>query len=204
MPAIHAGVYTVAAALICLIISPAASAYIGSAQRAAAHAAAAAAQRHTMKRPLPVSAKPFVQRVAAREPDRVVKRWTSSLCKPANPCPLDEKTANTFRGGSYAETILSKDTILYRNYHLPSRKFGAVNERFSYWSRNSASGTQAVIDRAIDVSRYGNRADRIVAVRVPKGTRVYEGATHGLDKGAVGGGNQVILDRVRPEWKIRY
>lgn len=191
-----------AAAVICLIFAPEASAYLGSIQKAAARAAATAARRQAVQRPASLAAKSATRNTASRTADRAVKRWTSSLCKPAKPCPLDEKTANTFRGGSYTETILGKDTLLYRNYQQAERKLGAPGERFSYWSRTNTSGTQAIIDRAIPVSRYGNRAEYVVTIRVPKGTRIYEGAARGLDKGAVGGGNQIVLERVRPQWQI--
>ena len=191
-----------ATALVCLLFTPETPAYFGSVQKAAARAAAAAARKQAAQRPAAQAAKSATRRSAVRSADRVVKRWTSSLCKPAKPCPLDEKTANTFRGGSYNETILGADTLLYRHYQQADRKFGAPGERFSYWSRTRASGTQAIIDRAIPVSRYGNRAEYVVTIRVPKGTRIYEGVARGLDKGAVGGGNQIVLERVRPHWQI--
>ncbi len=196
-------VVIVTVTVTCLLFSSTALGYVGSAaQKAAARAAVTAAQRQAVKHAMPQTVKPAAQGATTRMPDQVVNRWTSSLCKPSKPCPLDEKTANTFRGGSYHEKKLGQDTVVYRNYHDPARKFGAPDERFSYWSRSNTNGTQAVIDKAIDVSRYGNKADRAIAVRVPKGTRIYEGSAHGLDKGAVGGGNQVILDRVKPEWEL--
>jgi len=93
------------------------------------------------------------RRAVVNASDRVIKRWASSLCKPAAPCPLPAKTANTFVGGSYDEVILGKDTILYRAFHEPKFKFGEPGERLSYWSRSKANNVQATIDSAIPVSK---------------------------------------------------
>ncbi len=134
--------------------------------------------------------------------DKIVRRWTSSLCKPSNPCPLDAKLSNTFKGGSYNEVVLGKDTTLYRVYYHPERKLGAPGEPYSFWSRSNATGLQARIDSAIDTSRYGNLADKTVKIRVPEGTRIYEGVTQGIHKGPVGGGNQIIINKVDSKWVI--
>lgn len=190
-----------AAILTFLAFSYAAHAQIGPAiERAAARAALKAAETQAVKR---ATAGVATSRSSINQAtDRVVKKWSSSLCKPAAPCPLDEKTANTFRGGSYKEVILGRDTTLYRAYHNPDRKFGDPSGQVSYWSRSDATGTKAVVDRGIEVSRYGNTANRLVAIKVPKGTRVYEGIAHGIHKGPIGGGNQIILNKVKPEWEI--
>jgi hypothetical protein len=60
-----------------------------------------------------------------------------------------------------------------------------------------------VIDSAIPTSRNGNVAARQVSIIVPRGTTIYEGVARPLTRGPVGGGNQVILDGVRPEWVVR-
>jgi hypothetical protein len=192
------------ALFICLVISSTVSAQIGAAaQRAAARAAATAAERQAIGRAAKGVVRSTPRNSVNHAADRVVKRWTSSLCKPSAPCPLDAKTANTFRGGSYNEVRLGRDTVFYRAYHSPTRKFGAPNARFSYWSRSDATGTKAVVDRGIEVSRYGNTAERLVAIKVPKGTRVFEGVTQRIHKGPIGGGNQVILEKARPAWEIK-
>lgn len=173
--------------------------------KSAAKAAASAAERQAAGRAVRNSAAQSGVRgaVANIERDYVVKRWSSALCKPASPCPLNEKTANTFNGGSYNETILGSDTVLYRVYHRPDRKFSGSGERYSYWSRSDAKGLQAAIDGAIEVSRYGNMAGRQVMIRVPKGTRIYEGEAHGNYRGTAGGGNQIILEGTKPEWELK-
>ena len=187
-----------------VLLPGAASAQIGAAaERAAARAAVTAAERQSAERTAKEAAGATSRRALNQAADRVVKRWSSSFCKPAVPCPLPAKTANTFKGGSYDEVILGGDTVLYRVFHEPAHRFGMPGERFSYWSRSDARGTQAAVDSAIDVSKYGNTAERLVAVRVPRGTRVYEGKTQSIERGPIGGGNQVVVDGVRPGWEVK-
>ena len=196
--------FRMAAIFTCLAFSYATYAQIGPAvERAAARAALKAAETQAAKRATAGVVTSTSRGSINQATDRVVRKWSSSLCKPAAPCPLDEKTANTFRGGSYKEVILGRDTTLYRAYHNLDRKFGDPSGRISYWSRSDAKGTKAVVDSGIEVSRYGNTADRLVAIKVPKGTRVFEGNTHSIHKGPIGGGNQVILNKTRPEWEIK-
>lgn len=48
-----------------------------------------------------------------------------------------------------------------------------------------------------------NTTQRDMAVCVPRGTRIYEGEARGIQPvGAVGGGNQLVLVRVRSEWVV--
>lgn len=187
-----------------LVMPVAATAQIGAAaERAAARAAVTAAERQAAERAAKAAATATSRRAATQAADRVIKRWSSSLCKSAAPCPLPAKMADTFKGGSYDEVILGSDTVLYRAFHDPKHRFGMAGERFSYWSRSDSRGVQAAVDNAIDVSRYGNTAERLVAVRVPRGTRVYEGQTQSIQRGPIGGGNQVVLDDVRPAWEVK-
>ena len=187
-----------------VLYSGAAAAQIAAAaERAAAHAAVTAAERQAAARAAKEAAGATTRRTVNQAADRVAKRWSSSLCKPAAPCPLPAKTANTIKGGSYDEVILGNDTVLHRVFHEPAHRFGMPGERFSYWTRSDARGTQAAVDSAIDASRYGNTAERLVAVRVPQGTRVYEGKTQGMERGPIGGGNQVVVDGVRVDWEVK-
>lgn len=186
------------------LLPGAAAAQIGAAaERAAARAAVTAAERQAAERAAKDAAGATSRRAVNQAADHVVKRWSSSFCKPAAPCPLPAKTANSFKGGSYDEVVLGGDTVLYRVFHEPAHRFGLPGERFSYWSRSNARGTQAAVDSAIDVSKYGNTAERLVAVRVPRGTRVYEGKTQSIERGPIGGGNQVVVDSVRPDWEVK-
>jgi hypothetical protein len=107
---------------------------------------------------------------------------------------------NSFRGGSYRQVKLGQDLLLHRVYSDPANRFGAPGERYSYWSRDPASGLQAVIDRAIPASANGNMANRSVSILVPKGTTIYEGTARSLPRGAVGGGNQVVIDMALRDW----
>lgn len=143
------------------------------------------------------------KRGAARQAaDGVVRHWTLSMCKPSRPCPLPEHHAATFTGGSYNEVRLGQDTRLYRVYSNLENRLGVPGERYSYWSRSPATGTQAVIDGAIPTARNGNTAAHQVSIVVPRGTTIYEGKTSSFPGGPVGGGNQVIMDGVRREWAV--
>lgn len=192
-----------AALVIGLLLPLVASAWVGEvAERSAQRAAVQAAERSAAERATKVAAEAASRQAVTKTGDRIVKRWASSLCKPSSPCPLPAKTANTFVGGAYDEVVLSTDTVLYRAFHEPKFKFGAPGEP-SYWSRSDARGIQAAVDRAIPVSKTGNTAEKLVAIRVPKGTRVFEGKVRGLEQGPTGGGGQVVLDGVQPGWEIR-
>ncbi len=188
---------------IALMLPSVVPAQVGAAvERAAQRASAQAVERAAAQRASKTAAEAASRRPVAKATDRVIKRWNSSLCKSTAACPLPAKTANTFVGGSYDEVSLGRDTVLYRAYHDPKIKFGAPGERFTYWSRTDARGVQAVVDRSIPVSNYGNTAERLVAVRVPKGTRVFEGKAQSMERGPIGGGNQVVVDGVKSDWEV--
>jgi hypothetical protein len=114
---------------------------------------------------------------------------------PVTPGPLPPGIANTFRGGSYAETQLERTTSLYRVYGGRSGKIG------SFWTRTPPSGPlQSRIDLALNPS-WGNTANQTVRIDVPAGTTVFEGAA--ASQGwLVGGGSQVVVPRVDPNWII--
>lgn len=133
--------------------------------------------------------------------DRVVAEWTTALCKPSKPCSLPEHVGSSFRGGSYREVVLGRDTLLHRSYSDQANRLGASGANYSYWSRGEpTTGLKAVIDRAIPVSTNGNLATRSATILVPRGTTVYEGTAAGLRRGPAGGGNQVVVTRVKSEW----
>ena len=192
------------AGMMMLSLLPACSPVSGAAERAAARAAARTAERKAAERSAKAAATAAVARSGRKEAaDMVVRRWYSVTCKPSNPCPLPHNISDTFVGGSYNEVVLGADTTLYRVYANRLNRLGPSGQRYSYWSRSDARGTQAVVDSAIPVSRQGNTATQQVAIRVPQGTRVFEGQTQGIPHGGpVGGGNQVVIDGVRLEWVI--
>jgi RHS repeat-associated protein len=123
---------------------------------------------------------------------RELKRWN-----PINgPGPLMQRVAETFRSGTYVESITTDATVLYRSYSEAERKLG------HYWTRTRPSGPlQSVIDNAIDQG-WGNRATNVASIRVPPGVRIFEGAA-APQRGLVGGGNQVYLMHVDPGWLVR-
>jgi len=124
-------------------------------------------------------------------PDSAAIRWG-----PLNgPGPLGADTAATFRGGSYTESALSEDTTLYRVYGGNAGPLG------SYWTRTAPAGPlQSTIDSALNPA-WGNTAQNVSTIVVPKGTTIYEGfaAPQG---GLLGGGSQVYIPKVNPTWLI--
>jgi RHS repeat-associated protein len=114
---------------------------------------------------------------------------------PVTPGPLPQGVANTFRGGSYVETRLRRTTSLYRVYGGRSGKIG------TFWTRTPPSGPlQARIDLALNPA-WGNTANQTVRIDVPAGTTVFEGAAAAQGR-LVGGGNQVVVPRVDPDWIV--
>jgi len=114
---------------------------------------------------------------------------------PLNGGPLSDAVANTFRGGSYTESALSGETTLYRSYG------GTAGELGSYWTRTPPAGPlQATMDSALNPA-WGNTAQSVSTIRVPAGTTIYEGfaAPQG---GLLGGGSQVYIPKVNPNWLV--
>lgn len=115
---------------------------------------------------------------------------------PMNPGPLPQRVTATFRSATYSVNTLPAPLTLYRVYSDPARKFG------EYWSRVPPTGPlQVMIDSALD-PRFGNRATRVVTIRVPAGETIFEGAA-AAQGSLVGGGHQAYLLRVDPAWEIR-
>jgi filamentous hemagglutinin len=106
------------------------------------------------------------------------------------------RKTRTFRGGSYTEMVTSETTTLYRVHG------GAAGELGSYWTRTAPTGPlQSRIDGAI-LPEWGNTATGVSTIRVPAGTRIFDGfaAPQG---GLVGGGSQVIIQKVDPSWLMK-
>ena len=89
---------------------------------------------------------------------------------------------------------------LHRVYADARKKFGRL------WSRAKPSGPlQSQLDLALNPT-WGNTADNVVTIRVPPGTLIYEGvaAPQPISGGSsyLGGGNQVIIPKVRGGWEL--
>jgi len=113
--------------------------------------------------------------------------------------PLSARVAGTFRGGSYSEVVLGSETTLYRVYGGGAGKIGP------YWTRVKPTGPlQSQLDSAL-VPAWGNTAENVVSIRVPAGTRIFEGAAAPQSSGVgqlLGGGNQIYIPRVDPNWLV--
>lgn len=115
---------------------------------------------------------------------------------PINPGPLPAKIAATFRGGSYTAKVLDEPVTLYRVYG------GSAGEIGSYWTRVKPSGPlQSRMDLALDPT-WGNTAEKVTTIRVPKGTTIFEGAAE-RQGNLLGGGNQIFIPKVDPAWAVK-
>jgi filamentous hemagglutinin len=112
------------------------------------------------------------------------------------PGPLPLPIANTFRSGTYAETVTTEPTVLYRVYG------GTGNQLGGYWTTTPPSGpVQSIIDSALNPV-WGNPATLVVKIEVPPGVTLYQGKA-AAQGGLVGGGNQVLFGKnitINPAW----
>lgn len=111
--------------------------------------------------------------------------------------------ANTFTGGTYTESVLTKDTTMYRT------SGGSAGEVGRYISRTPQNGgLQSQLDSALN-PQWGNTATTVTEVTIPKGTVIYEGTagpqiitdSMGNRVGTLpGGGNQIYIPEVDTSW----
>jgi hypothetical protein len=106
---------------------------------------------------------------------------------------LSDDVARTFKGGQYATRTLEKDLVLRRVYGGRSGPRGPYWSRTAYSSPGRAKQYLALPDT--------NTAERVVTIRVPAGSTIYEGKA-ARAFGRRGGGNQVYLPRVDPRWFV--
>lgn len=113
--------------------------------------------------------------------------------------PLHKSIAKNFRGASYTEKTLTENTTLYRVYGNKAGKLG------SYWTRNKPHGPlQSQLDSAL-VPKWGNSAAKVVEIKVPKGTKIFEGYAAPQSTGVgeiIGGGSQIYIKKVDPSWLV--
>jgi hypothetical protein len=111
------------------------------------------------------------------------------------PGPLSPDVAVTFRSSTYTEIVTTDSTMLYRAYG------GKASPLSQYWTRTAPTGPyQATIDSAL-LPQWGNTARQVSTIRVPAGTTIYDGAA-AAQGGLVGGGSQVVIPRVNPNWVV--
>ena len=113
---------------------------------------------------------------------------------------LPASIANTFRGGSYKQRVLSEDMILYRVYGGSATETGTGLGGY-FTTVRPQGALQARMDLAI-LPEWGNTATEVAIFRIPKGTTIYEGfvAPQG---NLFGGGTQVYIPVVPPSWVVK-
>jgi hypothetical protein len=115
---------------------------------------------------------------------------------PMNAGPLSPKVAATFRSSSYTSRRLGEPKELWRAYSDPDKKLGP------YWTDIPPSGPlQTTVDSALHYT-FKNSASKVVHIRVPSGTRVYEGFAGPQGGGYLGGGPQFLLPKRLPGWVV--
>ncbi|PJG58427.1 hypothetical protein CUC53_12680 [Aeromonas cavernicola] len=127
-----------------------------------------------------------------------------------NPGPLasiNGNPASNFASCKYNKTILDEDLILYR-----AGKSGGGKNGFGQWFTREpiSSEAQARLDLAVKpqwkdangVLTGESPIESVYAVRIPKGTEVYEGPV-GYQGGAYLGGQDIMQIYVHQPWALR-
>ncbi|MBR6876965.1 MAG: hypothetical protein IKN18_02620 [Neisseriaceae bacterium] len=118
---------------------------------------------------------------------------------------LPQDIANTFRNGTYFETVTTEPIVLYRVYG------GKANQLGSFWTKTKPTGpVQSIVDSALN-PQWGNTATEIVKIKVPAGTKLYQGKA-AQQIGLTGGGTQVVFpnkrliflnNKIDPNWIVK-
>ena len=107
--------------------------------------------------------------------------------------PLPATIVADFTGGSYSQVVLGQDVTLYRVYGGTTPKIGP------WWSRTPPNGPlQSQMDFSLPP---GNPGTKVVTIRVPKGTVIFEGRA-AAQLGKLGGGDQIYIQEVKPTWEV--
>ncbi|MDQ0217381.1 transposase [Peribacillus cavernae] len=125
-----------------------------------------------------------------------------------NPGPLTEinpGAASTFRSGMYNVKILESETILYRS----GKAGGGKNALGQYFTREPGTRIQGRLDSAVKAQWIDPKTgvltglsplDTVYAIKIPKGTTIYEGPAGNQGGSYVGGGNQIFVSE---PWRIK-
>jgi hypothetical protein len=117
--------------------------------------------------------------------------------------PNDQSSiASTFRSGTYTERVTEQDTTLYRVHGGQAAAMGR------YWTTIKPSGPlQAIQDSALK-PEWKNSADKVSVIRVPKGTKIFEGyaapqtSEVGTRAELTGGGPQIYIKEIDQKWAV--
>lgn len=125
-----------------------------------------------------------------------------------NPGPLLEvhrDAIGTFRSGFYNVELLQEDTILYRS----GKAGGGKNALGQYFTREPGTRAEGRIDSAVrpqwinpatGVLEGQSPLEVVYAIKLPKGTTIYEGPVGNQGGIYVGGGNQIF---VKAPWTLK-
>jgi hypothetical protein len=122
-------------------------------------------------------------------------------CK--KPTPLGEfRQTSSADCSTYTQGPLSAPTRLHRLYGDDCPKFG------SFWMRTPIAGpAQFQMDAALNPA-WGNSLEHVVTIEAPAGTEAFEGVAGPQEfvGGGVllGGGNQVFIRNVSPDWEVGH
>jgi RHS repeat-associated protein len=112
---------------------------------------------------------------------------------PLSPGPLAPNLASTFRSGTYFGGTLNQAQTMYRVIAPGQNPAGA------WWTTAPPSGpTSSIVSLALK-PQWGNTATQVVTATIPPGTTVYFGVA-APQGGLVGGGNQVYIPQLNPNW----
>lgn len=138
--------------------------------------------------------------------DEIIDKYTYNMIE--NPGPLakmNEGAASTFRSGMYNVIELESDTILYRS----GKAGGGKNALGQYFTREPGTLIEGRIDSAVKAQWIDPKTgvltgtsplETVYEIKIPKGTKVYEGPAGNQGGIYLGGGNQLFV----PEpWKIK-
>ena len=160
----------------------------------------------TINGPVRSAAKPLGHEFATANGFTIIEKDGTKAVRygPLNPGPLHNlptTVVQSFRSGSYTGRTLAAPKDLYRVFSDPENKFGA------YWTDLPPSGPlQSTIDSAL-LPSFGNAAERVVHIKVPPNETIFEGFAGPQSEARgirlLGGGRQVVLNKVDPSWEIR-
>ena len=118
-----------------------------------------------------------------------------------NPSDLPESIASTFRSGFHNVKIFDKDTILYRNGDSshPLGQFFTRKPATAIETRTDLAVRSQWIDYDKNIPVSYSNLEKQYSIKIPAGTKYYEGPVGNQGGIHSGGGNQIFINE---PWKI--